>query len=394
MNTKAGNQTSLKKNNQKAIMDYIIANGAISRADLSKILKISKPTVSANVTELMENDLIHEIGYSETDIGKKPMLIDFNKNYQYVLVLDFISYISKNIVTIAVCNLYCEILFSDTIDLGEDFSAKTVLSEFPKQVLSMFEKNSVQMDKIGIVVVTAPSVFYDSEHINIECRTGELVNVADAIKLVTSRKILVKNDINLAALGEKHFGVGKKVNNLMFVWAGLAVGGGLFLDGELYEGMNNAGGELAFSTVFDEISGEYVFIKDVLSYKGIRRYIDNFKGEAEKSLISDKLFASRLSIDDLITAAHNGDEFCRSFATYIAKTMSAIICNLSATLDLEMVIIGGEYSRFGHLFTNEIIKRINKMPITNTQITTPMYGHSAMYGAFKIGAEHIIDRLL
>lgn len=391
---KAGNQTLLKKNNQRAITDYIINNGPISRADLSKILKISKPTVSANVTELMDMQLLQEIGYSETDIGKKPMLVDFNKDFEYILALDFISYISKNIVTVAVCNLYCEILFTDSIDLGDNFSSDTMTYDFPKTLLKTFEINRIPMDKIGVVVLTAPTAVFNTDHIRFECRNGDIINLAEVIKKNIDKEILVKNDINLAALGEKYFGVGKKVNNLAFIWAGLAVGGGIILNGELYEGINQGGGELAFSTVFDEISGKYVFIQEVLSYQGIRKYIEHFKSDAEKSSIAEKLFAKKISLDDMITAAHNGDEFCRKFATYIAKTITAIICNLSATLDLEMAIIGGEYSRFGHLFTDEITKRIELMPITYTQITTPMYGNSAMYGAFKMGADAIISNLI
>lgn len=391
---RAGNQTLLKKNNQRAIRDYIIENGPISRADLSKVLKISKPTVSANVNELMEMELLLEIGYSETDIGKKPMLVDFNKNYEYILALDFISYISKNIVTVAVCNLYCEIIFTDSIDLGENFSPETMERDFPKDLLSLFKVNKIPLSKIGIVVLTAPTAIYDKDNIRFECGNGDIINLAEIINKNIDKEILVKNDINLAALGEKYFGVGKKVNNLIFIWAGLAVGGGIILNGELYEGINNGGGELAYSTVFDEITGKYVFIKDVLSYSGIKNYINHFSNEAKNSSISDKLFEKKLNIDDIITAAHNGDKFCRDFATYIAKTMTAIICNLSGSLDLEMAIIGGEYGRFGHLFTDEIVKRIEKMPITHTQILTPMYGNSAMYGAFKIGADAIINSLI
>ena len=59
----AGNQTLLKQNNQRAIAKYIIEHGPISRADLSKKLAISKPTVSANITALLERDLLMEIGF-------------------------------------------------------------------------------------------------------------------------------------------------------------------------------------------------------------------------------------------------------------------------------------------------------------------------------------------
>lgn len=391
---KAGNQTLLKKNNQRAIADYIIKKGPISRADLAKYLNISKPTVSANITELMEKNLLMEIGYSETDIGKKPMLVDFNKNVQYILALDFISYITKNIVTVSVCNLYCEPLFTDTIDLGENFSSFTVTKRFPKALAELFTHYQMSTDKIGVIVLTAPSVFYDSNHIRFECRNGDIVNLAEIIGTTIDKPILAKNDINLAALGEKYFGIGKKVNNLIFVWAGLAVGGGLILDGELYEGISNGGGELAYQTVFNEITGEYEFIKDILSFKGIRNYIEHFKEEAKQSSIAEKLFSPKLSLDDMITAAQNKDRFCCDFAAYAARTMTSVICNIAETLDLEMAIIGGEYSRFGHIFTDEIVKRIDKMPITNTAITTPMYGNSAMYGAFKIGADFIIESLI
>ena len=128
---RAGNQTFLKKNNQKAIIDYIIQNGPMSRADLSKKMKISKPTVSTNIAELIDMNLLKEIGYSETDIGKKPILVDFDKNYKYVLALDFISYISFNKVAVAVCNLYCESIFVDAIELPKDFNAQTVKSNSP-----------------------------------------------------------------------------------------------------------------------------------------------------------------------------------------------------------------------------------------------------------------------
>ncbi len=391
---KAGNQTLLKKNNQRALADYIIKNGPMSRADLSKRLKISKPTVSANIAELIEMNLLKEIGFSETEIGKKPMLVDFNKDFEYILALDFISYITKNIVLVAVCNLYCDPIFTDSIDLGEDFSAHSITNTLPETLLKIFDSQNISMDKIGVIVLTAPTNSYDESHVRLVCGNGDIVNLAQSISTTLKNKILVQNDINLAALGEKYFGVGKKVDNLVFVWAGLATGGGLILSGELYEGCSKSGGELAYSNVYDEITNEYAFLQDLLSLKGVRAYIEFHKQEALESSISDKLFSKKLSIDDMITASYDGDEFCIEFAKCMGNKIAIVICNLCLTLDLEMAIIGGEYSRFGHIVINEINKRLEVNPITNTLITTPMYGNSAMYGAFKIGADYIIANMI
>jgi len=391
---KAGNQTLLKKNNQRAIVNYIIENGPFSRADLSKKLNISKPTVSANIAELLDLDLLKEIGYSETEIGKKPMLVDFNKHYKFILALDFISYYTQNKTNVALCNLYSEVVFNETIDLGENFTKATMMEFFPKELNEIINRNNIDINDIGIFVLTAPTAVYDSDHIRFECGDGEIINLAEVFINNFPHKRVVKNDINLAALGEKYFGVGKKVDTLAFVWAGVAVGGGIILNGELYEGKMNSGGELAFTTVYNELEGKYVFLHEILSYSGIHDFVNHYKAEAEKSSIADKLFSKKLSLDALITAAHNGDEFCLKYAKFIAQKMTEIICNMSATFDLEMVIVGGEFSRFGHIFIDEITARIDEMPLTQTQITTPMFSHSAMFGAFKFGSDYIIEHLI
>lgn len=391
---KAGNQTLLKKNNQRAITEYIIKNGPISRADLSKVLKISKPTVSANIAELLELNLLKEIGYSETDIGKKPMLVDFNRDYQYVLALDFISFYTKNMVSLALCNLYCETIFQEIIDLGEDFSKETMYNVFPKQLRKILEKNEINTEHIGIFVLTAPTAIYDNEHLRFQCGNGDIINLAEVFLNNFNNKIVVKNDINLAALGEKYFGVGKEADNLMFVWAGVAVGGGIILNSQLYEGPRNFGGELAYSVIYDELKQKYVFLKDILSYEGIHDYIEHFKEEAQKSMIADKLFSKKLSLDALITAAQNGDEFCLNFARFVAKKVSATICSLAYTFDLDMIIIGGEFSRFGHVFVDEFVRLFESITVSQTKVKTPMYSNSAMYGAFKCGADYIINHLI
>ena len=52
------------------------------------------------------------------------------------------------------------------------------------------------------------------------------------------------NDANAAMLGEAKFGAGKDYSNLVLITLGTGVGGGIYLDGKLYEGVEGKGGEL------------------------------------------------------------------------------------------------------------------------------------------------------
>lgn len=391
---KAGNQTLLKKNNQRAITDYIIQNGPISRADLAKKLKISKPTVSANVAELIDMHLLKEIGFSETDIGKKPMLVDFDKDFRYVLALDFISYIAVNKISIAVCNLYCDPIFIDTVNFPSNFDADFVSKALPKAIMQLFKKYDISIDKIAKMVISAPTVWYDDDHVNFECRTGEVVNLSEIFRPYFKNRIIVTNDINLAALGERYFGVGKNVDTLFFAWIGIGVGGGIILDGNLYEGKAMNGGELAYATVYNEDLERFEFFRDITDMGGIRRYIQSNQKKAEKSSVAEQLLDGTFTLDMMITAALGGDLFCNNFAKHVGKITAVLISNLSSVIDLEMVIVGGDYSRFGDVFLNEIKKLTKDIPTTRVSVTLPEHTNSAMYGAFKYGAEHIIEKLI
>ena len=61
------------------------------------------------------------------------MLLDFNKEYRYVLAMDFISYYTRNRISIAACNLYCEPIFTDNIELPCDYSAAVIFNYVPEK---------------------------------------------------------------------------------------------------------------------------------------------------------------------------------------------------------------------------------------------------------------------
>lgn len=63
----------------------------------------------------------------------------------------------------------------------------------------------------------------------------------------TGLKARMANDANAAVLGEAKFGAGKKYQSLILLTLGTGVGGGLFLDGRLYEGKDGKGAELGHS---------------------------------------------------------------------------------------------------------------------------------------------------
>ena len=72
----------------------------------------------------------------------------------------------------------------------------------------------------------------------------EDLHIADMFKARLPYPVRIANDANVAAFGEAKFGAGKGVDYVVMLTLGTGVGGGIVLDGKLYEGNEGKGAEM------------------------------------------------------------------------------------------------------------------------------------------------------
>ena len=68
--------------------------------------------------------------------------------------------------------------------------------------------------------------------------------LAKTLKGKLNLPVIVDNDVNVGAWGEYQAGAGRKQDNMMAVFIGTGIGGGLILNGDLYEGTFGTAGEI------------------------------------------------------------------------------------------------------------------------------------------------------
>ncbi len=73
--------------------------------------------------------------------------------------------------------------------------------------------------------------------------------LAKAAEALTGMPVRMTNDANAAALGEVRFGAGKAYDNAVMITLGTGVGGGVIIDGRLFEGYKSAGAELGHMVI-------------------------------------------------------------------------------------------------------------------------------------------------
>ena len=96
-----GDSAYIKKINRSLIIQKIIEHGKISRADLSKLTHLTRATISAQVADLLEDELVLETQEERHAVGRKPISFSLNGRAGYALGID----IDYNSITFTLSNL-------------------------------------------------------------------------------------------------------------------------------------------------------------------------------------------------------------------------------------------------------------------------------------------------
>lgn len=140
-----------------------------------------------------------------------------------------------------------KILIKKSIPTGCGRSAGEIVKDMADLAVRLAEEGGISWEEVSSVGIGVPGTA------NKETGVVEFANNLGfydepVVKMLQEhlpgKNILFDNDANAAAWGEYVAGSGKGTKNMIAVTLGTGVGGGIILNGELYEGVNYAAGEL------------------------------------------------------------------------------------------------------------------------------------------------------
>ena len=162
--------------------------------------------------------------------------------------------------------------------------------------------------------------------------------------------VYVENEANAAALGEYYFGVARYVQSLIYLSAGIGLGGGIIINGRLFRGSGGCAGEVGHMTI--EPGGQPCGCgkrgcwETVVGPRAIvRRVREALEGEGE-SLIHNLVDGDldRIDVDLVVQAAESGDPLAKRALGEISVQLGIGIANLVNIFNPEMVVLGGALS--------------------------------------------------
>ena len=266
-------------------------------------------------------------------------------------------------------------------------------------VKEMLEEAKLKKSDINAISAGAPGVSDSASGIvlfapNLPWRNYD---IRTPIEKKFGAKFYIGNDVNLGVLGEYKYGVAKGYNNVVGVFPGTGMGGGIVVNGELYTGTGFKGGEIGHMVLDPEGPlcgcGQRGCLEAFSSKKGMSAYIMQQVGRGRESYLSDKIengvFRSKylkkaLKMDDKV-AVEAVDRACH----YMAVATGSLINIFSPDL---IVYGGGIMESCGDIFLEKILNEVDKYCMPSIRPTVELKcaslgDDSVIYGALAMIVE-------
>jgi len=218
----------------------------------------------------------------------------------------------------------------------EDVIAR--LAEAVEEACAQADINLAKLHALGIgapgvidlptgTVLEAPNIKW--HHVPLAERLGQHL---DGIRVV------VDNDVNVTTLGEVTYGIGKGVRNVLGVWVGTGVGGGVVCDGTIAHGGFGSGGEIGQTVLYPDAPVGEMLLEHHTSRGFITKRVIARAAKGEPSTLD---VSGRVTAANLREAWDGGDAIVHEEITRGAHLLGIGIANALCVIAAPVVILGG-----------------------------------------------------
>jgi glucokinase len=168
------------------------------------------------------------------------------------------------------------------------------------------------------------------------------------------------NDANLAALGERRFGAGRGLDDLIYVTVSTGIGGGIISGGKLVLGAHGFAAEIGHQTIVAEGPicgcGQPGHLEALASGPAIARQARERIAAGAQTMLAD--YGEQIKTRDVTEAASLGDSVAIELLAKAGYYIGLGLVNLIHVLEPQRILIGGGVSQAGNLLFDPIRETI------------------------------------
>lgn len=387
-----GRPSVLRHTNAHNILKLLRECGSCSRADLVRASGLSAPTVTNVIKDLLSEGLVEPLGEGESSGGRPPDMIRFKAERGCLLAVE----ISAESISLLLTDLNGSELDAQKIPLAKrKTTPEAICGYIVEELKTLLRKQRKTREQLLVVVVGAPAITNVEEGTVLSISTLEgwrSVPLRAMLSKMVNCMVIVENDMNLAAQGEKYCGAAQAERDFVFIHIGTNVGAGVFLGGRIHHGSHWSAGEIAYLRL-PSISRrqptihEFGELETVLTSSGIMKSWHEESGKAVRA-------GREMDAVGILNLAQAGDPRAEKVVRHRAEIVADIIVNLSLILNPGLILLGGEIG--GHpVLIDFVRKQLEGDEFAVTKVSSSSPGDRAvLWGAISLALEAIPGVLL
>jgi predicted NBD/HSP70 family sugar kinase len=337
--------------------------------------------------DLKERGWIRELenqrAFGEYQKGRPARRFELNERAGYVLGMD----IGYSKVTVVVSDLRGETVgrSSQPFDVADisasqrtafiDTVAMAALSRAgarPQEVLAVCAGIAAPVDRHGDVLATQK--FWGLFDIDLRA----------ALKELRGWTVLLENDANLAALGDRWLGAAAGADDVVVILASERLGSGVIEGGRLVHGSRGSAGELAYLDLVEGVGDTF----------GIAHLARKWAAEALAGTAASTLrsFAPHeVEAEHVFSAAGEGDAVSLEILDRMADRMARVIGTVATMLNPELVVIGGAVANSAGVLLAPISERLPHFTATPPRVAVSPLGDAVVTVGAVRGALDFVE---
>ena len=393
-----------KDHNSQLVLRTIYDSNEISRAELARLTRLTRTTISDVATNLIERGLVEEVGHGRSSGGRMPILLSVIDDSRHLIGINLmdgeLSGATINLrgaIQQRVCRALqrrdAESVLALTYDLIDELVGLAT-----RPLLGIGISTPGLMDNSAEVVRRAVNFGWQDLHLK---------------ALIQSRyqlPVYMGNLAHMAALAEYTFGGGQKRKNLVVVHISQGIGAGIILHGELFHGDAYGAGEIGHAVVVDDGElcncGNYGCLETVADSRAIVRRVQELARAAQASWPhQNAVDLAAIDFEQAVRAFHAGDPTVEQVIEEVGRYLGIAAAQLVSILNIERIVITGPVARFGQplrdLIGRELLKRslptlaqTTEIVVVEEQPDTILLGISALLLNHELGLIRLAPRHL
>ena len=337
-----------RRGNLRATLELVSKEGATSRAEIARQTGLSRPAVSSLVGELIDQDLLRELGQGTSSGGKPPTLLAINERGRDIVAVDLGHQPFQGALVDLSGRIHRRIDVANPSDAPTGETASKIGMAL---VESLIGESTAPV--LGIGVGTPGVVDSDGRILDSVNLDWHGLDLGAELRKRFDIPVSIANDAAMAALAE--FRRHPADRNVILVKLGRGVGAGVVLSGELFRGQHSAAGEIGHVRVVDDGEacrcGNSGCLETVASVPAMLRRLDPHQ---------------QLTWDAVALSGIFGEAPVRRVISEAGRYLATVLAGVVATMDVSHVVLATELRNSSDLLVDAVRRELQSRILPST----------------------------